>query len=183
MSAAARAFAGYFAQIVTLPEWQVIIGFVLVLTLISYRGIAESAIANVVCTAIELGGLMMILGFGFWNFSEVAPLDYTVATTSWSIFIGASLAFYAFMGFEDLANVAEESKNPERDLPMAILGSLFFAGLVYIAIAFIATHYVSPSQLAEAKAPLVDLAQQVKVPITRGYSRLSRCLQLPIPHF
>ena len=70
---------------------------------------------------------------------------------------GAALAFFAFIGFEDMVNVAEEVKDPERTFPRAILTALGFAGLTYVLIAYLATRIVPPSVLAESEAPLMEV--------------------------
>jgi APA family basic amino acid/polyamine antiporter len=64
------------------------------------------------------------------------------------------LAFYAFIGFEDIVNVAEEAKNPRRTMPLAILFSLVVSTALYLLVVIVATTLVSPSELAKSSAPL-----------------------------
>ena len=82
-----------------------------------------------------------------------APLDPPLNAPdqwpqAWLLGQAAALAFFAFIGFEDLVNVAEEAKSPERNLPIAILVALLLAGLIYIVVVWISTAVVPPAELA-----------------------------------
>ena len=76
------------------------------------------------------------------------------------MFQGAALAFFAFIGFEDMVNVAEEVESPERNLPAAILTALLIAGGIYIVIVSIATAVVPANILAESDAPLLEVVRR-----------------------
>ncbi len=168
LAAAGRAFSGYFQEFALVPEPLVIVAFVSLLTFINFRGIGHSSIANIFCTIVETGGLLLIIGAGLALFTDAPPaaVNHAVAPSGVGIFVGASLAFYAFMGFEDLANVAEEAKNPRRDIPIAMMASLVVAGVVYVLTAWLATRFVSVEELAASQAPLVLLAERVQVPLS-----------------
>lgn len=165
LAAAARAFSGYFQQIAGVPEPLLVLAFVATLSLINFRGINQSSLTNMICTVIEGSGLLLIIVFGLLYFDKGTVEQAASAGGGLSIMIGASLAFYAFMGFEDMANVAEEAKNPTRDIPIAIITSLLVAGVVYGLIGWIATRFAEAEDLADASAPLVLLAQKIEVPL------------------
>ena len=74
-----------------------------------------------------------------------------------SITFGAFLAFYAFIGFEDMVNVAEEVQNPRRTLPMAIYIALVLAAFLYVLVALVAVRSLDVAVLAQSEAPLVDV--------------------------
>jgi len=76
------------------------------------------------------------------------------------ILFGAFLAFYAFVGFEDMVNVAEEVRNPVRNVPLAILIALGVTTLLYAAVSLTAVLTVAPQQLAASDAPLATVYQQ-----------------------
>jgi amino acid transporter len=76
------------------------------------------------------------------------------------VFQGAALAFFAFTGFEDLANIAEEVKKPEKNIPRAILSSLGMAGVLYLAVSWMATAIIPGSELALSEAPLLDVVSK-----------------------
>ena len=160
--AAARAFGGdYLSAFVSLPALLVAILFVAVLSLINFIGISESLKTNLVLTLIELSGLLLIIVVGvvalFGGTAEPArSFEFSSETAaSLAVLTGASIAFYALVGFEDSVNVAEETENPSRAFPRALFGGIAIAGVVYILVAFTATMIVDPARLAgEESAPL-----------------------------
>jgi basic amino acid/polyamine antiporter, APA family len=172
MATLSKAFAGYlnaFAPIV--PDWSIVLALFSGLAFVNFRGIQESSILNIICTAIEVSGLVIVIVVSsvfLWGSSANASPGTVSAITDgqaigWtSVFEGAALAFYAFIGFEDLVNVSEEVKNPQRNVPRAILIALFIAGAVYILISWLATHVLSPSELADSNAPLLDVVRRAQ---------------------
>ncbi len=160
--AAARAFGGdYLAQFVSMPTLLVAWLFVLVLSLINFIGISESLKTNLVLTLIELSGLLLIIVVGavalFGGTAEPGQsLEFSTDTAaSLAVLTGASVAFYALVGFEDSVNVAEETENPSRTFPRALFTGIAITGVVYILVAFTATMIVDPARLAgEESAPL-----------------------------
>jgi basic amino acid/polyamine antiporter, APA family len=160
--AAARAFGGdYLAQFVSMPTLLVAWLFVLVLSLINFIGISESLKTNLVLTLIELSGLLLIIVIGavalFGGTAEPGQsFEFSTDTAaSLAVLTGASVAFYALVGFEDSVNVAEETENPSRTFPRALFTGIAITGVVYILVAFTATMIVDPARLAgEESAPL-----------------------------
>lgn len=151
-----NSFVGYFLLFFEgAAPWAVITLLVLGITLVAAWGIAESVRAAATVTVIEIVGLLMVL----W-----AARDASVAPAVWvppldagiwqGIFLGAVIAFYAFIGFEDMANVAEEVKRPERDLPRAILLSLLIVTVIYGAVAYVAVTAIPLADLAQSNAPM-----------------------------
>lgn len=165
MATLSRAFAGYFSQLVpALPEWVVIAGFLLAVCLINYRGIELSSLSNIICTSIEVSGLLIVIVAGAaYLFGQPAAAAEAVATEPvvwWGVLQGGALAFYACIGFEDLVNVAEETRRPERDLPWAILAALGCAGVMYLIVSSVAVAIVPPQDLARSDAPLLDVLRR-----------------------
>ena len=160
--AAARAFGGdYLAQFISLPTLLVAILFVTVLSAINFIGISESFKTNLVLTLVELSGLLLIILIGalalFGGTAEPArPLEFNSdALVPLAVLTGASVAFYALIGFEDSVNVVEETENPTRTFPRALFGGIAITGVVYLLVAFTATMIVDPGRLAgEESAPL-----------------------------
>jgi amino acid transporter len=166
-AALARAFGGdYLSEFVDLPT--VLVGLVVVaaIALVNFRGIGESARLNVVFTMIELGGLLLVLliGVAFVAGGDGDPgraLEFKEGSDSvpFLILAGASLAFYALIGFEDSVNIAEETQNPRRAYPRALFGGLLIAGLIYVSVCVIASMAVPTQQLAESDGPLLEVVQ------------------------
>jgi APA family basic amino acid/polyamine antiporter len=158
----ARGFYGYFDQFIQLPEPVVIIAIVLFLGGLTAWGINESVMAASVLTIIELAGLLMIIYAGREIFAELhLQMEVLVPPASpeiWSgIMLGAFLAFFAFIGFEDMVNIAEEVKRPQFTLPAAILLALLIATIVYALVALVAIFTLDQQTLTESRAPLVDV--------------------------
>ncbi|HND30736.1 MAG TPA: APC family permease, partial [Myxococcota bacterium] len=117
---------------------------------------------NAICTGVELTGILIVIGvtLPYWGtVSLVQPpqpdmdgFDLFRLTMQ-----GAVLTFFAFVGFEDLLNVAEEAKNPERDLPLALVGAIAIATVLYMAVAIGAVNVLPTAALAASKAALVDV--------------------------
>ena len=153
---------GYFQVFFNWPDIVVILFFIALIGGIAIWGIEESAWVVGVITIIEVSGLLYIIFIADTNLSIsdwsglILDSSYDIATLS-GIFLGSFLAFFAFIGFEDMVNIAEEVKNPEHTLPRAILMALILATLLYIVVIVIALSALTPEQLAESNAPLADV--------------------------
>jgi len=169
------AFGGYMTGLIPgLPVPVTIIGILLLLAAINFRGMRESSATNIVATMVELTGLLIVIVAGalFLGRDDDASIAQTIEAgrgTDWtSIARGSALAFFAFIGFEDMVNVAEEVKNPERNLPNAILTALVVTGFIYLLVVFIATSVVPPATLASSEAPLLSVVQRSSTGIPDG---------------
>lgn len=150
--------AGYIGQFVELPQSAIVIAVVAVLALVAAWGILESVLLASLFTLIEAGGLVLIIAaalYGGLPFAgvllEPPPFDAQVLS---GIAFASLLAFFAFIGFEDLANVVEEAKAPHRDIPRAMVLTLVISTVLYVAVAAIAVAAVPPAELAASPAPL-----------------------------
>jgi len=155
----ANGFTGYLQVFVVVPDWFVIVLVVLGLGLLAAWGITESVIAASVVTLLEIGGLLFILAVAGDSLaalpSRFAELVPPAEAAVWQgILLGAFLAFYAFIGFEDMVTVAEEVKDPARDLPRAILLSIVVSTLLYLLVALVAVLSLDLPELAGSRAPL-----------------------------
>ena len=157
-----RGFFGYFDVFVQWPEPLVIIAVIVILGALVIWGISESVSMAALLTVIEICGLMFIIYVGRGALAEVPvnidlllpPADGTVAA---GIILGAFLAFFAFIGFEDMVNVAEEVVDPKRTLPLAILLALLIATLIYAAVSLVAVLSLDLDRLSSSTAPLADV--------------------------
>jgi len=158
----ARGFVGYLDVLIELPDAVAITLLVAVLGATATWGIVESVRIAALVTLIELLGLGLVLAVAGHNLASIPerlpelipPMDPVI----WQgILFGAFLAFYAFIGFEDMVNVAEEVRNPERNLPLAILLALGITTLLYAAVSLTAVLTVAPEQLSASDAPLATV--------------------------
>jgi len=161
----ANGFVGYLHVFVAVPAWAVIIALVLGLGALAAWGISESVIAASFVTLIEVGGLLLILGVAGSTLAEL-PARFTElippprAGVWQGILLGAFIAFYAFIGFEDMVNVAEEVKNPRRILPLAILIAIAISTVLYLMVALVSVLALAPAELAGSEAPLALIYQR-----------------------
>nr|WQM79995.1 APC family permease [Streptomyces sp.] len=169
-SAAARAFSGdYLAEFTdALPPTFVAILFILALAALNLRGVSESVKTNVVLTLVELTGLLIILVTGAWAVlsGEGDPSrlgefraegsGYALLT---SVLGATALGFFAFVGFEDSVNMAEETKDPRRTFPRAIFTGVAVTGTLYVLVALVSSLLVDYRVLEESSGPLLEVVE------------------------
>ncbi len=156
-AAVANGFAGYWSALVPTAPIVAISGLTLALGAIAAWGVKESLLVAAVITLLEVGGLIAVVTAVSVAEAPAAPEAAWVgggAIPIAGIVNAATLAFYAFLGFEDMVNVAEEVKQVRRALPRAILWTLGLTSLLYVAVAFAAVARVAPAELAASDAPL-----------------------------
>ncbi|UCG71426.1 MAG: amino acid permease [Chromatiales bacterium] len=158
----ARGFVGYFNVFMPAPAELIIALNVVVLTLVAARGIRESVFAAAILTLIEAGGLCWVIGAAAPNLAELQNLAVAdvvpLAGDAWpGVLAGAFLAFFAFIGFEDMVNIAEEVKHPRRTIPVGIVLAFAFSSVLYLLVAMVSITTLSPAELAASEAPLPDV--------------------------
>ncbi|HHF7374200.1 APC family permease [Legionella bozemanae] len=164
ISTLSHAFAGYLRALgFNIPRSLDIFGFLLILLLINLRGIKQSSMANIISTSVEVSGLFIVLGCGFWYLATHHSNVIATPTETpgiGEVLQGTALAFFAFTGFEDMANIAEEVKEPKKNLPRAILSSVGIAGILYLGVSWVATTIIPGSELSSSDAPLLDVVSK-----------------------
>ncbi len=158
-AAITRGAVGYLAELVVLPEPLVIILILCLLGGLAIWGIGVSVKVASLITLVEILGLLIVLWVGRDALLEL-PVRWPELLPAadqgvWAgILLGALLAFYAFIGFEDMVNIAEEVVEPQVNLPRAILLALLITVLLYSAVTLVAVLNVAPQRLAVSDAPL-----------------------------
>ncbi|MGY5148371.1 MAG: APC family permease [Candidatus Nitrosopumilus sp. bin_7KS] len=156
----ALGFGGYFAEFVNIPIVISAIGLLVILSIVNFIGIRESAWTNTIFTVIEATGLILIIVIGF-TFASPEPIDYSESPSGLTgIAIAFVLIFFAFIGFEDMANMAEEVKKPRKTLPRAIILSVLISGIIYILVSLAVVRVVNWEELANSAAPLALVAER-----------------------
>ncbi|MFK8068573.1 MAG: APC family permease [Gammaproteobacteria bacterium] len=155
----AKGFVGYLHVFYQLPSSLAVSMLIITLGLIAWWGIKESVFIASILTLLELFGLLLIIWIGWDNVDKLPVIWNEIKSQQGlsflpGVLLGAFLTFYAFIGFEDIVNVAEEVKQPQRTLPAAIILVLIFTTIIYIAVAMAAIVTVSPDQLSGQGAPL-----------------------------
>lgn len=169
-SAAARAFSGDYFQEFTdaIPPTVIAIAFVLALASLALRGVSESVKTNVVLTLVELTGLLVILAIGAWAVitgdGEPSRLgEFEASGTGYALITGVlgatALGFFAFVGFEDSVNMAEETHDPVRTFPRAIFTGVAVTGTVYVLVALVSSLLVDYRTLEKSSGPLLEVVK------------------------
>lgn len=172
-----RAFAGYlvgWAGLSPASGVSVALGFILVLTLVNLWGMRESAWMNLVCTAVEVGGLVLVIAIGMRYWGSVDYLEGPAGPSGDAelgaslVLSGAVLTFYSFIGFEDMINVAEEVKNPRRNFPIAVIVALAVTTVIYIGVSVSAVSVMDHAELGRSTQPLVAVVGKAAPGIPPG---------------
>jgi amino acid transporter len=158
-------FARYLGTLIDVPEQLSVVGVLVSLGVIAWIGVRESVGFAALITVLETGTLLVIILAGLPQLSgegvlarfAVLPADGAVWMTSLS---GAFLAFFAFIGFEDIVNMAEETEKPESTIPAAVVLTLGITVAIYLVVAVIAAAFPDRDALAASKAPLALLFER-----------------------
>ncbi|MBS3064774.1 MAG: amino acid permease, partial [DPANN group archaeon] len=151
----ALGFAGYFNALFNTPIILTAIAATLILTIINFWGIKEATWFGIIATVIELAGLLIIIALGFAFFGDVNILELP-PTGFQGLISGAALIFFAFLGFEGVVRLSEETKNPKKVIPKALILSIIITTIIYILVAISAVSVLGWERLAMSNAPLAD---------------------------
>lgn len=159
-AAITNAFGGYLSDLIGVSRTTLVLGLVVVLTLVTISGAKESVLAAAVFTVIEIVGLLLVV----WTARDVLPdapgragdlLGLPTGLDDWSgVLAGGFLAFFAFLGFEDIDAVAEETEDAPVTLPRAIVITLGVTLILYLLVSAVAVLVVDPAELGRSDAPL-----------------------------
>ena len=153
-------FGGYLAQFVNLP---ITISAVLLiggLSIVNFIGIKESTWANTIFAIVTAGGLVLIIFLGM-TYETTESIDYfEMPHGTTGIILAFVLIFFAFIGFEDMANVAEEVKRPKKTIPRAIILSVIITGILYILVSLSVVRVINWEELGQSAAPLAAIAER-----------------------
>lgn len=176
--ALADGFASYFATLWEgPPALLVTVLFILALSIVNFIGITESVVINMVMAFVEIAGLVIVLVIGIWYVAE-GNADFGTLTEFQSaegtspalaILAGVALSFFAMTGFENTANVAEETIDPHRSFPRSLIGGMVTAGVIYVLVSMAAALTVSTGDLAASDAALLEVVEKGILPIDTGF--------------
>jgi len=173
ISSAATVAIGFSSYLVLiLPQYPPVlyaIGLVLTLSILNFYGIRESMWVNIIFTFVEVGGLLIIIivGLSFGsiadtNYFEMPEMSYSSHSALISTLLGSTvIVFFAYYGFENISNISEETKNPTRVIPRALIVSIIVTTVIYILVAISSIALVGWEELAKSDAPLALAASKV----------------------
>lgn len=155
-AAIALAFGQYLGRLWDVDVFVSSTGVIVLMAAVNVLGAKSSSIVNIVATVITVVGLAMVVAFAapsIGSQSLVEMSDQGVA----GIFGAAALAFFSYVGFEDVVKMAEETKKPKLNTPWALIVSGLFVMVVYVAVAIAAVSAVEWKTLADSKGPLGEV--------------------------
>ncbi|CAG2147824.1 amino acid permease [Cupriavidus numazuensis] len=157
LPAALTAAPGAVPGVETMVNLPAVLIMLAITWVVSY-GVKESARLNNVMVAIKISVVVLFIAVGVWhvkpaNWQPFAPFGMT------GVFNAAALVFFAFIGFDAVTSAAEEVRNPSKDLPIGIIGSLAVCTVLYVVVAAIMTGIVPFDKFAGVDHP-VSLALQ-----------------------
>lgn len=172
----ASGFAQYFAEIWAGPPALLItLLFILALSVVNFIGITESVVINMLMTFVEVAGLIIVMVAGLWYIAE-GKADFGVLTDfstsgnpAMAILAGVALSFFAMTGFENTANVAEETLDPHKSFPRSLIGGMVVAGTVYVLVSMAAALTVPTDTLAGSDAALLEVIKEGILPLPVGF--------------
>lgn len=153
IAAVLLAFSGYFSTFFNMPSLLISYGVLLVLALISITGIKKSSTINIVMVSIQLLGLFLLIVFGLLETGPPKAEFFKVESLSGTLAATATL-FFIYTGFEHMASLGSEVKNPGKTIPRAFLLTMLITSILYLLIAFTVLNIADPSALAKVDSPL-----------------------------
>lgn len=159
-AAVALAFAGYLSSFLpfTIPILPAAIALILILSFVNFWGIDFSAKVNVLFTAIEVLGLLIIIWIGTGSWTQV-PV-FHLPNGFLGLLKSAFLIFFAYIGFESIVNISEETKEAESKIPKAIIISIVITTILYTLVAISAVGVVDWQVLGNSDSPLATVAAE-----------------------
>ncbi len=159
-------------QIVLTGDWFNLpaVVIVLLLTWLCYIGIRESANTNTAMVILKVILILLVIGFG-WHYVNPAlwhpfiPENQEFGKFGWSgVLRGASMVFFAYIGFETTSTLAQESKNPQRDLPIGTIASLIICTVLYIGMSATLTGLLSYDKLGVPDPVVAAIRAHPEIP-------------------
>jgi APA family basic amino acid/polyamine antiporter len=181
-------------QPVQLPNGQLVHGLVnlpavfiiCAVSILLMIGIKESASVNAVVVVIKVAVVLVFIGVGIWFIKGSNYVPFIPENTGkfgefgWSgVLRAAGVIFFAYIGFDAVSTAAQEAKNPQKDMPVGIIGSLIICTILYVAFAFVMTGLANykefkgmaaPVAVAIAYTPYLWLQPLIKMAIIAGFT-------------
>lgn len=159
-STVALGFGGYASFMFGISPPVAAAALLVVLSAVNYIGIKESARFNIISTVIEVSGLVLVAVIGLF-FIGKANIDYFSSPAGFGGVLSATaLIFFAYIGFEELVNLSEETKNAAKVIPRALVLSLGISTLLYILVAVSSISVLGAEELGNSPAPLTAVVSK-----------------------
>jgi basic amino acid/polyamine antiporter, APA family len=157
----ALGFASYFSELIGFTNIKLIAFLAIVLfSALNWYSIKSASKVVFTCTLFSIVGLLTIVVLAFFNGASASSY-FIMPEGLLGVVRGASLIFFAYLGFEGIVKISDETKNARKNIPLAIILSIVISTIVYIAVALAAVSVLSWEVLAQSQAPLADVAAAV----------------------
>lgn len=150
------AFAGYFSQLLDINLFISALGIISLVWLVNISGIRQSSVINIIFTIIEFCGLILVVYIAFPYLGKVNYLEVPAGGFN-HVLLGAALSYFAYIGFEEIVKLSEETKSPEKNIPKALFFSSSIVMVVYLVVVVCAVSAIPWQQLGKSKHPLSDI--------------------------
>ncbi len=149
-------FAGYLSGLTGIHVMLSAMGIIVLLFGVNATGIRSSSIVNIIFTIIEAGGLFFVIYAAFpylgeVNYMEAPPEGYN------GILAASALAFFAYIGFEEIVKLAEETRDPEKNIPKALFAASAIVIVIYSLVAISAISVIPYPELGKSSSPLANV--------------------------
>ena len=158
VSAVGIGFSGYFSEIFDIPRIPVTLGLIGLTAIVLWLGVRESVRLGIIFAFIELLGLFLAITVSARFIGSVDYLEFAAGFSD--VMRGSALLFFAFLGFEQMANMAEEVNEPSRNLPRSIILAVSLVTVIYMLVAVTSVSAVDWRELAASTAPLGVVVEQ-----------------------
>jgi len=170
IAAVSLGFGGYFSMLFGVPVQLTAISLIAFLTIVNFLGVKESSRLNLLFTLVAIGGLLLII---LMAIPFLGSVDYMVSSQPGlplagilnNVAIASALIFFAYIGFEDVANISEETVNAKHAVPKAILIALAISTILYVLVSLSVVSIVPWQELASSQAPISLVAGAVLGPL------------------
>lgn len=149
-------FAGYFVQLLEINELVVALGIIGLIFFINVLGIRQSSAINIIFTLIEAAGLFLVIYAALPFFGKVNILEMPENGVN-GLITGAALGFFAYIGFEEIVKLAEETNKPEKNIPKALFAASGIVAIMYLIVAIAAVSVIPWKELESSQSPLADI--------------------------
>lgn len=157
----ALGFGRYLQAFVDLPERVGAWGLLAFVTMVSLAGIERASWLVVGLGAVQVGGLVVVIAIGAGHLGDA---DLLAGNGAGGVVGAAALVFFAFIGFDEVITLSEETRNPTRTVPRALLIALGLSALLYALVAIAAVSVLGPGGVGSSGRPLADVVEQVAGP-------------------
>lgn len=155
----ALGFGGYFQNVFGTPMVLNAAILIILLSFLNFYGLKESMKLNLLLVAATIGGLLLIIFLGIPYIGSVNYFDMRFGFEG--VMAAAAFIFFAFLGFENIVNMSEETKKPRSTIPKAIIISVLITTILYVLVSISAVSILPWQELAKSPAPLADVAGAV----------------------